>query len=179
MESRRDEPPAVPEASERLLTQSTRALRLARELALSADSSTIAQLLARHVGEIAGGGPTAVYLLGAGRAPLQAAASGFLASQPLGSPRVVVRCFEEGRLVAAGAQELPELADYGASCREAFAAPISAGGEIFGALLVGVPTGAQVGIHPSLLVTATELAGASLANARRFGSCVSASWSAR
>jgi diguanylate cyclase (GGDEF)-like protein len=167
MESRREEPPAVPEASERLLTQSTRALRLARELALSADSSTIAQLLARHVGEIAGGGPTAVYLLGAGRAPLQAAASGFLARQPLGPPRVVTRCFEEGRLVSAGAQELPELAGYGVSCREAFAAPISAGGEIFGALLVGVPTRAQIGIHPSLLVTATELAGASLANARR------------
>ena len=76
MESRRNEPPAVPEASERLLTQSTRALRLARELALSADSSTIAQLLARHVGEIAGGGPTAVYLLGPGRAPFQTAAVG-------------------------------------------------------------------------------------------------------
>src|SRR5205085_1174452 len=89
MESRREEPPVVPEASERLLTQSTRALRLARELALSADSSTIAQLLARH------------------------------------------------------------------------------GGEIFGARLVGVPPRAQIGIHPSLLVTATELAGASLANARR------------
>jgi diguanylate cyclase (GGDEF)-like protein/putative nucleotidyltransferase with HDIG domain len=167
MESRREEPPAVPEASERLLTQSTRALRLARELALSADSSTIAQLLARQVGEISGGGPTAVYLLGAGRAPLQAAASGFLVRQPLGPPRVVVRCFEEGRLVAAGAHELPELAGYGVPCREAFAAPISAGGEIFGALLVGVPAGAHVGIHPSLLVTATELAGASLANARR------------
>src|SRR5439155_21549499 len=112
------------------------------ELAHSADSSTIAQLLARHVGEICGGGPTAVYLLGAGRAPLQAAASGFLVRQPLGSPRVVARCFEEGRLVAAGAHELPELAGYGTSCREASAAPISAGGEIFGALLVGVPTGA-------------------------------------
>src|SRR2546423_5033154 len=167
MESRREEPPPVPGASERLLTQSTRALRLARELALSADSSTIAQLLARHVGEIAGGGPTAVYLLGAGRAPLQAAASGFLARQPLGPPRVVERCFEEGRLVAAAAGEVAELDGYGVSCREAFAAPISAGGEIFGALLVGVPTGAQVGIHPSLLVTATELAGAALANARR------------
>src|SRR5919198_426907 len=82
MESRRDEPPAVPEASERLLTQSTRALRLARELALSADSSTIAQLLARHVGEISGGGPTAVYLLGPGRAPVQEAAAGFLAPRP-------------------------------------------------------------------------------------------------
>ena len=167
MESRREEPPAVPEASERLLTQSTRALRLARELALSADSSTIAQLLARHVGEISGGGPTAVYLVGSGRAPLQAAAVGFLVRQPLGLPRVVARCFEEGRLVAAGAGEVAELAGYGASCREAFAAPIAAGGEIFGALLVGVPTGAHVGIHPSLLVTATELAGASLANARR------------
>ena len=167
MESRREDPPAVPEASERLLTQSTRALRLARELALSADSSTIAQLLARHVGEISGGGPTAVYLVGSGRAPLQAAAVGFLVRQPLGLPRVVARCFEEGRLVAAGAGEVAELAGYGASCREAFAAPIAAGGEIFGALLVGVPTGAHVGIHPSLLVTATELAGASLANARR------------
>src|ERR671931_1218661 len=125
MESRRDEPPVVPEASERLLTQSTRALRLARELALSADSSTIAQLLARHVGEIAGGGPTAVYLLGAGRAPLQAAVAGFLARQPPGPPRVVPRCFAEGRLVAADAQELPEFAGYGVSCREAFAAPIS------------------------------------------------------
>jgi len=167
MESRRDEPTAVPEASERLLTQSTRALRLARELALSADSSTIAQLLARHVGEIAGGGPTAVYLLGGGRTPLQAAASGFIARQPLGPPRAVERCFEEGRLVTAAAGEVAELAGYGVPCREAFAAPISAGGEIFGALLVGVPADAQVGIHPSLLVTATELAGASLANARR------------
>src|SRR5919198_217567 len=167
MESRRDEPPAVPEASERLLTQSTRALRLARELALSADSSTIAQLLARHVGEISGGGPTAVYLLGPGGAPVEVAAAGFLGRQPLGLPRVVARCFEEGRLVAAAASELPELAGYGVSCREAFAAPITAGGEVFGALLVGVPTEAQVGIHPSLLVTATELAGAALANARR------------
>ena len=167
MESLRDEPPAVPEASERLLTQSTRALRLARELALSADSSTIAQLLARHVGEISGGGPTAVYLLGPGRAPVQAAATGFLARQPVGLPDVVARCFAEGRLVAAGAAELPELGGYGASCREAFAAPIAAGGEVFGALLVGVPEGAHVGIHPSLLVTASELAGASLANARR------------
>jgi diguanylate cyclase (GGDEF)-like protein/putative nucleotidyltransferase with HDIG domain len=167
MEGRREEPPAVPEASERLLTQSTRALRLARELALSADSSTIAQLLARHVGEIAGGGPAAVYLLGAGRAPLQAAASGFLARQALGTPRLVARCFVEGRLVAAGEDELLELTGYGVSCREALAAPISAGGEIFGALLVGMPAAAQVGIHPSLLVTATELAGASLANARR------------
>src|SRR2546423_496822 len=115
MESRREEPPPVPEASERLLTQSTRALRLARELALSADSSTIAQLLARHVGEIAGGGPTAVYLLGAGRAPLQAAASGFLARQPPGPPRVVERCFEGGRLVAAAAGEVGELDGYGVS----------------------------------------------------------------
>jgi diguanylate cyclase (GGDEF)-like protein len=167
MESRRDEPPAVPEASERLLTQSTRALRLARELALSADSSTIAQLLARHVGEISGGGPTAVYLLGPGRAPVQEAAAGFLARRPLGPPRVVARCFDEGRLVAADATELSELAEYGASCREAFAAPIAAGGEVFGVLLVGVPADAHVGIHPSLLVTATDLAGASFANARR------------
>src|SRR5919201_1678501 len=102
MESLRDEPPAVPEASKRLLTQSTRAL-----------------LLARHVGEISGGGPTAVSLLGPGRAPLQAAATGFLARQPVGLPRVVARCFEEGRLVAAGATELPDLGGYGASCREA------------------------------------------------------------
>src|SRR5205823_10316338 len=64
MESRKDDPSAVmPEASERLLTQSTRVLRLARELALSADASTIARLVARHVGELSGGGPTAVYLL--------------------------------------------------------------------------------------------------------------------
>src|SRR2546423_7997741 len=91
MESRREEPPAFPEASERLLTQSTRALRLARELALSADSSTIAQLLARHVGEIAGGGPTAVYLLGAGRPPLRAAVAGLLARQPAAPHRVAAR----------------------------------------------------------------------------------------
>src|SRR5919201_1405710 len=166
-ESWRDEPPsASAEPSERLLTQSTRVLRLARELALSADSSTIAQLLARHVGEISGGA-TAVYLLGPGRTAVEAAAAGFLARQPLGPPRVVARCFEEGRLVAADATELDELAECGASCREAFAAPIAAGGEVFGALLVGVPTGAHVGIHPSLLVTASELAGASFANARR------------
>src|SRR5256714_7534530 len=104
MGSRKDEPPAVPEASERLLTQSTRALRLARELALSADSSTITQLLARHVGEIAGSGPTAVYLLGAGRAPLQAAPSGFLPRQPPGPPRVVARRLHEGALGAGAAR---------------------------------------------------------------------------
>jgi diguanylate cyclase (GGDEF)-like protein len=158
---------ATAEPSERLLTQSTRVLRLARELALSADSSTIAQLLVRHFGDISGGGPSAVFLLGAGRAPVQAAAVGFSSRQPLGPPRVVTRCLHAGRLVAAVADELPELAGYGASCGEAFAAPITAGGEVFGALLVGVPKGAQVGIHPSLLVTATELAGAALANARR------------
>src|SRR2546423_4446346 len=135
MESRREEPPAVPEASERLLTQSTRALRLARELALSADSSTIAQLLARHVGEISGGGPTAVYLLGPGRAPLQAAAVGFLARQPLGPPRVVARCFEEGRLVAAGAGEVPELAGYGAPRRQGVPAPDGTRGQGFRAPL--------------------------------------------
>src|SRR2546423_2006210 len=139
MESRREEPPPVPEASERLLTQSTRALRLARKLALSADSSTIAQLLARHVGEIAGGGPTAVYLLDGGRAPLQAAASGFLARQPLGPPRVVARCFGEGRLVTAAARQGAGLAGYGVPCREAFAAPISARREIFAAPPLRVP----------------------------------------
>src|SRR5919198_5671394 len=102
-ESWRDASPSTSaEPSERLLTQSTRVLRLARELALSADSSTIAQLLARHVGEISGGGPAAVYLVGSGRAPLQAAAAGFLARQQVGLPDVVARCFEEGRLVAAG-----------------------------------------------------------------------------
>src|ERR687887_672094 len=104
-ESWRDASPSTSaEPSERLLTQSTRVLRLARELALSADSSTIAQLLARHVGEISGGA-TAVYLLGPGRTAVEAAAAGFLARQPLGPPRVVARCFEEDRLVAAGATE--------------------------------------------------------------------------
>jgi diguanylate cyclase (GGDEF)-like protein len=142
-------------------------LRLARELALSADSSTIAQLLARHVGEISGGAPAVVFLLGSGRAPLPAASVGFTARQPLGLPHVVARCLNASRLVTAVPDELSELAGHGASCREAFAAPITAGGEIFGALLVGVPAGAQMGIHPSLLVTATELAGAALANARR------------
>src|SRR5919198_5804726 len=151
-ESWRDASPSTSaEPSERLLTQSTRVLRLARELALSADSSTIAQLLARHVGEISGGGPSAVFLVGTGRAPVQAAAVGFSARQPLGPPRVVARCLNASRLVAAVPDELPELACYGASCREAFAAPIPTGGEIFGALLVGIPTGAQLGIHPSLL----------------------------
>jgi diguanylate cyclase (GGDEF)-like protein/putative nucleotidyltransferase with HDIG domain len=168
MESRRDAPPAAaPEASERLLTQSTRVLRLARELALSADSSTIARLVARHVGELSGGGPTAVYLLDPEAMPVHAAAAGFYARQPLRPPRVVVRALAESRLVSAAGAELPELEGYGASCREAFAAPIAAGGEVFGALLVGVPSGGHVGIHPSLLVTVTELAGASLANARR------------
>jgi diguanylate cyclase (GGDEF)-like protein/putative nucleotidyltransferase with HDIG domain len=168
MESRKDEPPAVtPEASERLLTQSTRVLRLARELALSADASTIARLVARHVGELSGGGPTAVYLLDPDGSPVQAAAAGFHARQPLGPPQVVVRALAEARLVSAAGDELPELDAHGASCREAFAAPIAAGGEVFGALLVAVASGGQVGIHPSLLVTVTELAGASLANARR------------
>src|SRR5919197_1568345 len=97
----------------------------------------------------------------------EASEAGFLAGQPLGPPGVVARCLKEDRLVAAGATELDELAECGALCREAFAAPIAAGGEVFGALLVGVPTGAHVGIHPSLLVTASELAGASLAHARR------------
>ena len=168
MESRKDDPSAVtPEASERLLTQSTRVLRLARELALSADASTIARLVARHVGELSGGGPTAVYLLDSDGIPVHAAAAGFAAPQPLGPPRLVVWALAEARLVSAAGDELPELDAYGASCREAFAAPIAAGGEVFGALLVGVPSGGQVGIHPSLLVTVTELAGASLANARR------------
>src|SRR5919198_6089354 len=98
MESRRDEPPAVPEASERLLTQSTRVLRLARELALSADSSTIARLVARHVGELSGGGPTAVYLLDAEGAAVHAAAAGFNTRQPLGPPGLVVRTLAEARL---------------------------------------------------------------------------------
>ena len=168
MESRRNECPAgAPEPSERLLAQSTRVLRLARELALSADDSTIADLVARHVGEISGGGPAAVYLLGPGGAPVQAAAVGFFAREPLGPPRVVERAVRERRMVAAVEDELGELDACGASCLEALAAPIAAGGEIFGALLVGVPRGTQVGIHPSLLATATELAGASLANARR------------
>ena len=168
MESRRDQSPAAaPEASERLLAQSTRVLRLARELALSADASTIAQLVVRHVGEISGGGPAAVYLLGAGGSTVQTAAVGFFARQPLGPPRVVARGLDEARLVTADQSELPELEGYGASCGEAFVAPIMAGGELFGALLVGVPESAQVGIHPSLLATVTELAGASLANARR------------
>src|SRR5207302_7744341 len=166
VESRRDQSPAAaPDPSERLLAQSTRVLRLARELALSADASTIAQLVVRHVGEISGGGPAAVYLLGAGGAATQTAAVGFFARQPLGPPRVVARGLDEARLVTANQSELPELEGYGASCGEAFVAPIMAGGELFGALLVGVPESAQVGIHPSLLVTVTELAGASLANA--------------
>jgi diguanylate cyclase (GGDEF)-like protein/putative nucleotidyltransferase with HDIG domain len=167
MESgRENRPAAVPEASERLLTQSTRMLRLARELSLSADASTIAGLVARHVGELAGGGPSAVYLLDPEGIPVHAAAVGLHTRQPLGPPQVVVRALAEGRLVSAAPHELPEFEAFGASCRDAFAAPIAAGGEVFGALLVGVPS-AQVGIHPSLLVTATELAGASLANARR------------
>src|SRR5438105_3413138 len=168
VESRRDQSPAAaPEASERLLAQSTRVLRLARELALSADASTIAQLVVRHVGEISGGGPAAVYLLGAGGAAMQTAAVGFFARQPLGPPRVVARGLDEARLVTANQSELPELEGYGASCGEAFVAPIMAAGELFGALLVGVPESAQVGIHPSRLATVTGLAGASLANARR------------
>jgi diguanylate cyclase (GGDEF)-like protein/putative nucleotidyltransferase with HDIG domain len=141
-------------------------LRLARELALSADASTIARLVARQVGELAGGGLSAVYLLDPEGVPVHAAAFGLRARPPLAPPRVVVRALAEARLVSASPHELSELDGYGASCRDAFAAPIAAGGELHGALLVGVPS-AHVGIHPSLLVTATELAGASLANARR------------
>jgi hypothetical protein len=168
MESRSDEPPPqAPEPSERLLTQSTRVLRLARELALSADASTIARLVTRHVGELSGGGPTAVYLLDSEGIPVHAAAAGLYARQPLGPPRVVARALAETRLVSADADELSDLETYGAVCRDAFAAPVAAGGETFGALLVGVPAGTALGIHPSLLATATELAGAALANARR------------
>src|SRR5881227_2368071 len=124
MESRKDDPSAVtPEASERLLSQSTRVLRLARELALSADASTIARLVARHVGELAGGGPTADYLLDPKGIPVHAAAAGLYRRLPLGPPRVVARALAEGRLV---------------SCGAAVAAPIAAGGEVFGALVVGV-----------------------------------------
>src|SRR5207248_11343348 len=166
MESRKDDPSAVmPEASERLLTQSTRVLRLARELALSADASTIARLVARHVGELSGGGPTAVCLLDPDGIPVHAAAAGFAARQPLGPPRLVVRALAEARLVSAAGDELPELDAYGASCREAFSAPIAAGGDVFGALLVGVPSGGQVGLHPSLLVTLPALAGTSVRHA--------------
>src|SRR5438067_11810952 len=153
MESRKDDPSAVmPEASERLLSQSTRVLRLARELALSADASTIARLVARHVGELSGGGPTSVYLLDPEGIPVPAAAAGLDPRQTLAAPQLVARALAEARLV---------------SCGEAVAAPIAAGGEVFGALVVGVVGGAALGIHPSLLVTATELAGAALANARR------------
>ena len=87
MESRSHEPPPqAPERSERLLTQSTRVLRLARELALSADASTIARLVTRRVGELSGGGPTAVYLLDPEGVPVHAAAAGLHARQPLWPP---------------------------------------------------------------------------------------------
>src|SRR5438105_13281340 len=160
VESRRDQSPAAaPEASERRLAQSTRVLRLARELALSADASTIAQLVVRHVGEISGGGPAAVYLLGAGGSTVQTAAVGFFARQPLGPPRVVARGLDEARLVTADQSELPELEGYGASCGEAFVAPIMAGGEPFGGLPLRVPGGGPVGRPPSLLAAGTDPAG--------------------
>ena len=155
------------EAPERSLAQSGRLLRLARELALCADASTIAELVVRHVAGIAGGGPVAAYLLERDGAPGQAIARGFFAREPSGPPRVVRRALEEGRPVVADEAELRELRAYGADCGEALAGSMAAGGEAFGALLVGMPPAASVGVHPSLLATAAELAGASLANARR------------
>src|SRR5919202_946722 len=95
-------------AHERLPAQSGRLLRLARELALCADASTVAELVVRHLAEIAGGGPGAAYLLDPDGLPEQALAQGFFAREPLGPPRVVRRALEEGRAVVAGEAELRE-----------------------------------------------------------------------
>src|SRR5919202_4631323 len=114
----------APEAPERLLAQSGRLLRLARELALCADASTIAELVVRHVAELADGGPVAAYLLDPDGAPEQAIARGFFAREPLGPPRVLRRALEEGAAVVADEAELRELGAYGSTPGEAVAAPV-------------------------------------------------------
>src|SRR5918912_2152598 len=100
MERRADNPaePAPGDAfdtPERLLAQPARLLRLALELALCGDASTIAELVVRHVADVAGGGPVAAYLLDPEGTPGLADGRGFFPPEPLGPPRVVRRALEE------------------------------------------------------------------------------------
>ena len=151
------------------LRQANRLLRVAQSLASAVDAESVAGILAGTLAELTGDGLVAVYVTPSGGAPALSSVRGADDAADLTQPpQVVLRALRERRIVAAGADELADLWERGCHTPEALAAPLLGAGEALGALVVGALPGAVVGVHPGLVLTAADLAGSALANARRF-----------
>jgi diguanylate cyclase (GGDEF)-like protein/putative nucleotidyltransferase with HDIG domain len=151
------------------LRQANRLLRVAQSLASAVDAETVSAILAGTLGELTGDGLVAVYTIPEPGTVRLASVRGADAEADLGrAPQVVLRALRERRIVAAGAAELADLWDRGCHTPETFAAPLLGAGEALGAVIVGARPGGAVGVHPGLVLTAADLAGSALANARRF-----------
>jgi diguanylate cyclase (GGDEF)-like protein len=148
--------------------QANRLVRLAQELAVSLEPARTAELAARGLAELAGGGLVLAYLVAPdGRLRLEALGGAADREALLRVPSLVRRAYTGRTMVAADADELADLRGRGIDVVEGIAAPLEPVGEPLGVLAVAVPAGGQVAVHPGLVQTVARLAGASLANGRR------------
>jgi diguanylate cyclase (GGDEF)-like protein len=155
------------ESSARALEQANRLVRLAQDLAVCVEPTQTARIVAQGLGELAGGGVAFTYLAGSdGELTLEGWA-GSDGIRPVRAPRLVERAFRVRAIVSADTVELADLQAGGAEVAEALAAPLEPVGEPLGVVVVVVPRGMRLAIHPGLLQSVARLAGASLANGRR------------
>ncbi|MGH3104816.1 MAG: HD domain-containing phosphohydrolase [Gaiellaceae bacterium] len=160
-------------SAEESATQWTgRLLRLAHELAISTEPARAADLVAREFAELSGGGPAAVFLTEADGSLARAAAAGPFDPLARGLRSLLQRSVDGKRVLTAEHDELELLSDLGCPCAEALAAPIAFEGDVLGGILVTVPSGRQLGLHPGLLATVADLLAASVVNARRLASTI-------
>jgi diguanylate cyclase (GGDEF)-like protein len=158
---------ATHEPSRRALEQANRLVRLAQDLAVCVEPAQTARIVARGLAELAGGGVALAYLAGPdGRMEL-AAATGGPRGGSAGVPAVAQRAFRVRAIVSADELELSDLRACGIEAVDAIAAPLEPVGEPFGVVVVAVPPGFSLAVHPGLLQSVARLAGASLVNGRR------------
>jgi len=143
-------------------------VRLAHALARSVNGGGAAELLTRELADLTSAAFTATYLA-SGEVDLSLAAlAGPGAPQWFASaPSIVSRAYSELQLERADPHDLGELYRLGAACSDAVAAPLVAGGQALGALLVAMPANVQAGVDVELVAAVADLASASLANERR------------
>ena len=156
----------VREPSPGALEQANRLVRLAQELVVAIEPAQIARIVAQGLADLSGGGVALAYLTGAD-ADLVLEGRAGAGGRVHGIPAVVGRALRIRAIVSADELELADLRDRGVEASEAIAAPLEPAGDPLGVILLAVPAGRRLGVHPGLLQSVARLAGASLANGRR------------
>jgi diguanylate cyclase (GGDEF)-like protein len=156
----------VREPSPGALEQANRLVRLAQELVVAVEPAQIARIVAQGLADLSGGGVALAYLTAADAELVLEGRAG-TGGRVDGVPAVVSRALRIRAIVSADELELADLRGRGVEAAEAIAAPLEPAGDPLGVVLLAVPGGRRLAVHPGLLQSVARLAGASLANGRR------------